>query len=51
MQEVPEDIFQKSQVAEVQEAGEGLVGAEASKADWGHTVMGFSCSPWMVPEH
>lgn len=45
MEEVTEDIFQKSQVAEVQEAGGDLAGDEASSAYWDHIVMDFSWSP------
>lgn len=45
MEEVTEDIFQKSQVAEVQEAGEDLAADEASRGDWDHIVMDFSWSP------
>lgn len=46
VEEVTEDIFQKSQVAEVQEAGEDLAADEASRADWDHIVMDFSWSQW-----
>lgn len=50
--EVTEDIFQESQVADMQEAGEDLVswntqetkvGDEASEVDWDHIVMGLPC--------